>query len=226
MRRTLDALEVSPTRWKSPSSPVAATCVPPHSSRETSSTSTIRTQSPYFSPNRAIAPRRSASSRVVSIARTGWLAVTQSDTRALDRGQLLVGQALAVGEVEAQLVRSHVGARLAHVVAQRRGAAPRAAGGSRCGCAWWPAARPARPPPWRTPPGRARPRAARAPAPGRRPGGTRRRPAPGRSGSRRGPGRRPGRRPPGRRATPRASPASSRWRARRTRRTVSASVVS
>ena len=54
--------------------------MPPHSSRETSSTSTIRTQSPYFSPNSAIAPRRSASSRVVSIARTGWLAVTQSDT--------------------------------------------------------------------------------------------------------------------------------------------------
>src|SRR3954467_3279409 len=60
MRRTFAALEVSCVRWKSPTSAVEATWVPPHSSRDTSSTSTIRTQSPYFSPKSAIAPSRSA----------------------------------------------------------------------------------------------------------------------------------------------------------------------
>ena len=80
MRRTLEALEVSVVTWKSPISEVADTCVPPHSSRETPSISTIRTRSPYFSPNSAIAPRRSASSRVVSIARTGWFEATQPPT--------------------------------------------------------------------------------------------------------------------------------------------------
>ena len=36
----------------------------------------------------------------------------------LDRGKLVVGQPLAVGEVEAQLVGTDVGAGLAHVVAE------------------------------------------------------------------------------------------------------------
>ena len=58
-----------------------ATCVPPHSSRETSATSTMRTQSPYFSPNRAMAPSFLASSRLVSMARTGRLAAIQPFTR-------------------------------------------------------------------------------------------------------------------------------------------------
>src|SRR5213076_3085336 len=46
-----------------PISEVKRTCVPPHSSRENepSPTSTIRTTSPYFSPNSAIAPSRRAS---------------------------------------------------------------------------------------------------------------------------------------------------------------------
>ena len=61
---------------------MAATWVPPQSSRETSSMSTIRTQSPYFSPKSAIAPSLTASSLVVSIARTGWLEAIQSDTEA------------------------------------------------------------------------------------------------------------------------------------------------
>ena len=97
MRRTFEALEVSVVTWKSPISPVVATCVPPHSSRETSSTSTIRTQSPYFSPNSAIAPSASASSRVVSIARTGWLPAIHSLTERLDVGQLVVARAARRG---------------------------------------------------------------------------------------------------------------------------------
>ena len=93
-------------------------CVPPHSSRETSSTSTIRTQSPYFSPKSAIAPSASASSRVVSSARTWWLPAIQLADPGLHGRQLLRGQPLAMGEVEAQLVGAHVGAGLAHVGAQ------------------------------------------------------------------------------------------------------------
>ena len=64
MRRTLAALEPSEAIAKIPTSAVLATWVPPQSSRETSSTSTTRTQSPYFSPNSAIAPSASASVRV------------------------------------------------------------------------------------------------------------------------------------------------------------------
>ena len=56
MRRTLAALDPSEEILKRPISAVLATWVPPQSSRETPSTSTIRTQSPYFSPNSAIAP--------------------------------------------------------------------------------------------------------------------------------------------------------------------------
>ena len=81
IRRTFDALEVSVVTWNSPISPLEATWVPPHSSRDTSPTSTIRTQSPYFSPNSAIAPSARASSSVVSIARTGSPAAIHSFTR-------------------------------------------------------------------------------------------------------------------------------------------------
>ena len=202
-------------RWNSPSSPVEATWVPPHSSRETDSTSTMRTQSPYFSPNSAIAPRRSASSRVVSIARTGWLSVDPAGHEPLDRGQLVVREALAVREVEAQLVRADVGAGLAHVVAepiaqrsvQQVGRGVVAHRGEPLGALDDGLGRLAR--------ARARPRAARAPAPGRRRAGTRPPRARARWGSRPARCRRPGRRPPGRTGTPRAWPAPSRWRARR-----------
>ena len=78
----------------------------------------MRTQSPYFSPNSAIAPRRSASSRVVSIARTGWLSVTQPDTSRSTAASSSSERRCAVREVEAQLVRADVGAGLAHVVAE------------------------------------------------------------------------------------------------------------
>ena len=96
------------------------TWVPPHSSRENepSPTSTIRTTSPYFSLNSAIAPSRRASSSVVVIARTDWLARIQRVDVVLDVGELLGAQRAAVREVEPQLVGPNVGARLAHVVAE------------------------------------------------------------------------------------------------------------
>ena len=81
MRRTFDALDVSVETWNSPTSAVVSVWVPPQSSRETSSISTIRTQSPYFSPKSAMAPSASASARVVSTARTPWASAIHSFTR-------------------------------------------------------------------------------------------------------------------------------------------------
>ena len=83
MRRTLAELEVSLVILKTPISAVERTWVPPQSSRDQvpSPTSTMRTTSPYFSPNSAIAPSDFASSSVVVIARTGWLARIISLTR-------------------------------------------------------------------------------------------------------------------------------------------------
>jgi hypothetical protein len=75
IRRTFDALEPSDTILNTPISAVERTWVPPQSSREydPSPISTIRTTSPYFSPNSAIAPSRWASSSVVVNGRTGSL---------------------------------------------------------------------------------------------------------------------------------------------------------
>ncbi len=83
MRRTLAALELSPTSLKTPISAVLRTCVPPHSSREWSPVPicTIRTTSPYFSPKSAIAPSARASSSVVVIGRTASLRRIHSFTR-------------------------------------------------------------------------------------------------------------------------------------------------
>ena len=82
MRRTLAALEPSLVTLSSPISAVERTCVPPHSSRdqEPSPISTMRTTSPYFSPNSAVAPSAFASSSVVTIGRTGSLPVIHALT--------------------------------------------------------------------------------------------------------------------------------------------------
>jgi hypothetical protein len=103
----------------SPISAVERTCVPPHSSREyePSPISTIRTTSPYFSPNSAIAPRRLASSSVVVSGRTRSLRRIQSLTRS-STPRAPRRSAAGLGEVEAQLVRADVGAGLADVVAR------------------------------------------------------------------------------------------------------------
>ncbi len=118
IRRTFAALEPSETIATIPTSAVLATCVPPQSSRETPSTSTIRTQSPYFSPNSAIAPSASASG-----ARhlQGPHRVARLDPvvdAVLNRAHLVGVERRAVGEVEAQLVGAHRRAGLAHVGAE------------------------------------------------------------------------------------------------------------
>src|SRR5450830_519155 len=60
-RRIPAATPPSATILNKPISPVRDTCVPPHSSREVPMDST-RTSSPYFSPNKSIAPALTASS--------------------------------------------------------------------------------------------------------------------------------------------------------------------
>ena len=62
MRRTPAATPLSSTITNGPMSPVARTCVPPHSSTLKPGTDTTRTRSPYFSPNSAMAPAAMASS--------------------------------------------------------------------------------------------------------------------------------------------------------------------
>ena len=62
MRRTPAATPLSEAIANRPMSPVARTCVPPHSSVLKPGTDTTRTVSPYFSPKSAIAPAAIASS--------------------------------------------------------------------------------------------------------------------------------------------------------------------
>ena len=109
--------------------------MPPHSSREyePSPISTIRTTSPYFSPNSAIAPRRLASSSVVVIGRTGSLRRIHSLTRSSIARAVLGRQALGVGEVEAQLVRARRRSRPGGRASPRRS---RSAACSRCVAVW------------------------------------------------------------------------------------------
>ncbi len=65
MRRRLEPIDDSLVTFSVPMSPVALTCVPPHSSIDGPASST-RTMSPYLSPKNEIAPIASASSLVVS----------------------------------------------------------------------------------------------------------------------------------------------------------------
>ncbi len=64
--RTPAAMADSETILKKPMRPVDVACVPPQSSME-SPNLTTRTRSPYFSPNRAMAPIAFASSIVASL---------------------------------------------------------------------------------------------------------------------------------------------------------------
>ncbi len=72
IRRTPDAMPVSPITLSSPMSPVARAWVPPQSSVENSPNEITRTRSPYFSPNSATAPASIASG--YDISRTEALA--------------------------------------------------------------------------------------------------------------------------------------------------------
>ena len=84
-------------------SPVRATCVPPHSSRELPMSST-RTSSPYFSPNSAIAPPFTASSYFMMRAVVGSFLQDLGVDLRLDRVDLLLAHRCVVREVESRLV--------------------------------------------------------------------------------------------------------------------------
>ena len=75
----------SSTMMNGPMSPVARTCVPPHSSMLKPGIDTTRTRSPYFSPNSAIAPAAIASSVERTSVCTGVLRTTCSLTMRFDR---------------------------------------------------------------------------------------------------------------------------------------------
>ena len=105
-------------------SPVARTCVPPHSSMLKPGIDTTRTRSPYFSPNSAIAPGRD---RFLGRAHVGLhrrVAIDLLVDDALDLVELLARDRREVHEVEPQPIRRHERTRLLHVraedLAQRR----------------------------------------------------------------------------------------------------------
>lgn len=75
IRRKFEPIEDSPMILMKPMSPVADTCVPPHSSVDAPAFKT-RTTSPYLSPKNAMAPAASASSLEDSVAVTGEFANT------------------------------------------------------------------------------------------------------------------------------------------------------
>ena len=104
-------------------SPVALTCVPPHSSIDGPASST-RTMSPYLSPKKAIAPIASASVLVVSNARAAFVAQRLGVDQPLDLGDLLVGDRLVVREVEPQPVGPDVRAGLLDVIAEHAAQRP------------------------------------------------------------------------------------------------------
>ena len=124
MRRTPAATPLSATIAKNPMSPVAPTCVPPHSSRLKPGTLTTRTVSPYFSPKSAIAPAAIASCVERTSVCTGVLRQICSLTiRSISSSSSRV-TALEVHEVEPQAVGRHERAGLLDVraehLAQRR----------------------------------------------------------------------------------------------------------
>ena len=91
IRRTPEATEVSLRILKSPKRAVLSMWVPPQNSLEKpSSTETTRTTSPYFSPNRAMAPLCLASSMGISTMETGTAlrisSLTSSSTWASSSG--------------------------------------------------------------------------------------------------------------------------------------------
>ena len=72
MRRTPEAMPVSPTILNMPIWPTFLTCEPAQSSIEKPGTRTTRTTSPYFSEKSAIAPAFLASSRLMCEISTSW----------------------------------------------------------------------------------------------------------------------------------------------------------
>ena len=94
IRLTPAAADASERMWKSPSFDVLSTCAPPQNSTEKSLALTTRTMSPYFSPNRAIAPIFLASSIGISVDETG----IASSIFALTRFSTLLSSSAVIAE--------------------------------------------------------------------------------------------------------------------------------
>ena len=118
MRRTPAATPPSETIANRPMSPVARTCVPPHSSTLKPGIETTRTWSPYFSPKSAIAPAAIASCVFFTSVWTARIAQDLFVDDALDLEQLLASHGADVHEVEAQPVGRNQRARLLDVLAE------------------------------------------------------------------------------------------------------------
>ena len=108
----------SSTTTNVPMSPVARTCVPPHSSTLKPGTDTTRTRSPYFSPNSAMAPAAIASSVDRTSVCTGVFRTICSLTMRLDLVDLVARHRREVHEVEAQPIGRDQRARLLDVRAE------------------------------------------------------------------------------------------------------------
>ncbi len=80
--------------------------MPPHSSLAQSPTETTRTSSPYFSPNRAIAPESCACCCVITAARTG----KSSSNSALTRASTSISTEGGTAEVALKSNRNRPGA--------------------------------------------------------------------------------------------------------------------
>ena len=94
---------------RKPISPVAVTCVPPHSSFEMSSTATTRTIAPYFSPKNANAPVLRASSMGMTSVRTGTVGRDEPQYLLFQGPAVVVAKAAAKAEVEMELVGHDLG---------------------------------------------------------------------------------------------------------------------
>ena len=120
MRRTPAATLPSETIRNGPISPVARTCVPPHSSCENPGISTTRTTSPYFSPKSAMAP---SSTAVLIRLDLGCHRDVARDLVVDDRGdvlQLVGSHPFERGEIEAQPVGRHQRPGLLRLFAEHR----------------------------------------------------------------------------------------------------------
>lgn len=104
MRRRLEPIEPSLSRRKAPAWDPWVTWVPPHSSREKSPMSTMRTVSPYFSPNRAMAAGGLGFGAVGVPGADGGVVEDVAVDGGFDPGGLVGGDGGEVGEVEAQAV--------------------------------------------------------------------------------------------------------------------------
>ena len=78
MRRVFDPMEPSDRSVIGPIWPSESTWVPPQNSSDAGPAWTTRTDEPYLSPKKAMAPMCSASSREVSVVSTGTSVSTAS----------------------------------------------------------------------------------------------------------------------------------------------------